>query len=97
MNCLLTSELHEAAVRARASALSSMFDRLRLRLHLGPVATGEMHLQRVSTCVALNSMKGDLVRTLPELSASHMKAITRVILTLAATIDRSIPHLESCV
>lgn len=41
-----------------------MVDRLRLRLHLGPVAIGEIHLQRMSTWVGVNSKKGDLVRTL---------------------------------
>jgi hypothetical protein len=97
VNCLLTSELHEAAVRARASALLTTCDRLRLRLHLGAVVTGEMHLQRVSTWVALNSMNGDAVRTLLALSAFGFEKVITVVLTLVATIGRSRQHPESCV
>jgi len=52
VNWTLTSALQEDAERPAlgSAALSSISDRLRLRLHLGPVvAMGEMHLQRVST------------------------------------------------
>jgi hypothetical protein len=69
-----------AADRAvRVSALLTTCDRLRLRLHFGAVVTGEMHLQRVSTWVALNSMKGDAVRTLFGLSAFYIREGLKIV------------------